>query len=99
MNFKTSLQDTILSCNRHGTIVLIGDLNARIGSNNPNREEVMGKFGVGVMNDDGERLCDFCSANGLVITGTLFPHKEIHKLTWRSPFYGEWVHDNIYPGH
>ena len=66
-------------------IVLMGDLNAKIGSNNANREEVMGKFGVGVMNDNGARLCDFCSANGLVITGTLFPHKEIHKLTWRSP--------------
>ena len=36
------------------------------------------------MNDNGERLCDFCSANGLVITGTIFPHKVIHKLTWRS---------------
>ncbi len=37
------------------------------------------------MNDNGERLCDFGSANRLVITGTIFPHKEIHKLTWRSP--------------
>ena len=67
-------------------IVLMGDLNAKIGSNNANREEVMGKFCVGVMNDNGERLCDFCIADyGLVITGTSFPHKEIHKLTWRSP--------------
>ena len=41
--------------------------------------------GVGVMNDNGERLCDFFSANGLIITGTIFPHKDIHKLTWRSP--------------
>ena len=69
----------------------------------------MGKFGVGAMNDDGERLCDFCSANGLVITGTIFPHKEIHKLTWRSPdgktvnqidhVIREWAHENIDPGH
>ena len=69
-------------------IVLMGDLNAKIGSNNANREEVMGKFCVGVMNDNvnRERLCDFCIADyGLVITGTSFPHKEIHKLTLRSP--------------
>ena len=78
-----SLQDAISSCNRHDMIVLMGDLNTKIGSNNANREEVMGKFGV--MNDNRARLCDFCSANGLVITGTLFPHKEIHKLTWKSP--------------
>ena len=43
----------------------------------------MEKFGVGVMNDNGERLCDICSANGFIITGTMFPHKDIHKLTWR----------------
>ncbi|KAL9959458.1 hypothetical protein ACROYT_G032784 [Oculina patagonica] len=66
-------------------IVVMGDMNAKVGDNNTNREEVMGKFGIGVMNDYGERLCDFGSANGLVITGTIFPHKEIHKLTWRSP--------------
>ena len=43
----------------------------------------MEKFGVGVMNDNGERLCEFCSANGLIITGTMFSRKDIHKLTWR----------------
>ena len=32
-----------------------------------------------------ERLCDFCGANGFIITGTIFPHKDIHKLIWRSP--------------
>ena len=83
--FYNQLQGTISSCNRHDVIVLMGDVKAKIGSNNANREEVMGKFGVGVMKDNGERLCDFCSANGLIITGTLFPHKEIHKLTWKSP--------------
>ena len=66
-------------------IVVMGDLNAKVGNNNKNRGEVMGRFGVGIMNDNGERLCDFCSANGLVVAGTIFPHKEIHKLTWRSP--------------
>ena len=66
-------------------IVVMDDMNAKVGNSNTNREEVMGKFGTGVMNDNGERLCDFGSANGLVITGTIFPHKEIHKLTWKSP--------------
>ena len=83
--FYNQLQDTVSSCNRHDMIVVMGDMNAKVGNNNTNREEVMGKFGIGVMNDNGERLCDFGSANGLVITGTIFPHKEIHKLTWRSP--------------
>jgi len=45
----------------------------------------MGKDGVGTGNNSGEKLCDFCSMNDLVITGTIFPHKEIHKQTWISP--------------
>ena len=45
----------------------------------------MGKQGCGVMNDNGERLIDFCELNDLVVGGTLFPHKVIRKLTWFSP--------------
>ena len=85
--FYNQLQDIVSSCNRNDMFVVMGGLNAKVGNNNTNREEVMGKFGIGViyMNDNGERLCDFCSANGFIITGTIFPHKNIHKLTWRSP--------------
>ena len=49
-------------------MAVMGDMNAKVGNNNTNREEVMGKFGIGVMNENGERLCDFGNANGLVIT-------------------------------
>ena len=83
--FYNQVQDTVSSCNRNDMIVVVGDLNAKVGNNNTNREEVMEKFGVGIMNDNGERLCDFCSANGFIITGTIFPHEDIYKLTWRSP--------------
>ena len=63
-DFYKQLQDTVSRCNINDLIVVMGDLNAKVGNNNTNREEVMGKFGVGVMNDNGERLCDFCNANG-----------------------------------
>ena len=45
----------------------------------------MGKHGLGQRNDSGEGLCDMCDMNELVTTGTLFPHKTIHKVTWVSP--------------
>ena len=67
------LQDTISNCNRNDVILGMGDLNAKVGNNNTNRTELMRKFGIGIMNDSGERLCDFCSANGFIITGTNFP--------------------------
>ena len=71
-DFYYQIQDTLKDCNRDDMIVVMGDFNAKVGSNNTNREEVMGKHGVGDMNDNGERLCNFCSMNGLVISGTLF---------------------------
>ena len=71
ISFTTSCK-TVASCSSHDMIVLMGDLNIKVGSNNINREEVMGKFGVKVMNDNGERLCDFCGMNGFVVTGTVF---------------------------
>jgi len=37
------------------------------------------------MNDNGERLVEFCSMNNLIIGGTLFQHREIRKLTQSSP--------------
>ena len=41
------------SCNRNDMIdVVMGDLNAKVGNNNTNREELMGKFGIGIMNDN-----------------------------------------------
>ncbi|KAL3884234.1 hypothetical protein ACJMK2_030452 [Sinanodonta woodiana] len=45
----------------------------------------MGHHGIGMMTDNGERLINFCQENDLVIGGTLFEHKDIHKLTWTSP--------------
>ncbi|KAI8503757.1 hypothetical protein Bbelb_187280 [Branchiostoma belcheri] len=65
--------------------ILMGDLNAKIGSDNTGYEEVMGKEGLGKMNENGERFTDLCSLNQLVIGGSIFMHKRIHKATWRSP--------------
>ena len=41
--------------------------------------------GVGERNDNGRRFADMCLENGLVIGGTIFQHKTMHKLSWISP--------------
>ena len=51
--FYNQLRDSVASCSSHNMILMMGDLNA-YGSNNINREEVLRKFSVGVMNDNGK---------------------------------------------
>lgn len=64
--------------------VLMGDFNAKVGSDNTSWESAMGSHGIGVMNENGRLFADLCIRSELVIGGTLFPHKDIHKITWVS---------------
>ena len=84
-DFYEQLQTAISKTPQHDMLVTIGDLNAKVGSDNINIEQIMGKHGCGNRNENGERLIDLCTNNKYVIGGTIFPHKEIHKLTWKSP--------------
>lgn len=63
----------------------MGDLNAKVGNDNTGFEQVMGKHGLGVMNENGELFANHCANNNLGISGTLFPHKPCHWVTWVSP--------------
>ena len=65
--------------------ILMGDFNAKIGSNNRGYEEVMGTHGIGEMNENGGMFADICSFNRLIIGGSVFPHRRIHKATGVSP--------------
>ena len=65
--------------------IVMGDFNAKVGSDNSNYEDIMGKHGLGEINDNGERFQGFCAFNSLVVGGTVFPHKRLHKATWVSP--------------
>ena len=46
---------------------------------------VMGKFGLGVQNETGQRLTEFCQENALVIANTLFQQHKRRLYTWTSP--------------
>jgi hypothetical protein len=64
---------------------MMGDFNAKVGCNNEDVEHVMGKHSPEDCNENGELLIETCGNQGLMIGGTLFPHKECHKVTWASP--------------
>ena len=46
---------------------------------------VTGKFGLGIRNEAGQRLIEFCQKNALVITNTLFQQHKRRLYTWTSP--------------
>ena len=45
----------------------------------------MGKHGVGDLTNNGEIIINLCEVNNLIIGGTIFMHRNIHKLTWTLP--------------
>ena len=83
--FYEQLQAELEEIPRHDVIIVMGDMNAKVGNDNLGVERTMGRHGCGTINNNGERLVDFCADNSMVIGGTLFPHPTTHKLTWISP--------------
>ena len=83
--FYLQLQSVIRKVSSHDMLIVGGDFNAKIGSDNSQFESCMGKFGLGEMNENGLLLADFCQENSLVIGGSLFRHKDVHKYTWEAP--------------
>ena len=71
--FCEDLQDLLELTPPKDVIFIIGDWNAKVGSQEI--PGVTGKFGLGVQNEAGHRLTEFCQENTLVIANTLFQHK------------------------
>ena len=61
----------------------IGDWNANVGSQET--PGVTGKFGLGIRNEAGQRLIEFCQENTLVIANTIFQQHKRRLYTWTSP--------------
>ena len=80
--FYEVLQDLLeLTCPKD-VIFIIGDWNAKVGSQET--PGVIGKFGLGVQNEAGQRLIKFCQENALVIANTLFQQHKRKLYTWTS---------------
>ena len=64
-------------------LFIIGDWNAKVGSQET--PGVTGKFVLGVQNEAGQRLIEFCQQNALAIALTLFQQHKRRLYTWTSP--------------
>ena len=80
--FYEDLQNLLEHTPKKDVLFIIGDCNAKVGSQET--PGVTGKFGLGVQNEARQRLIEFCQENALVKANTLFqPHKK-RLYTWTS---------------
>ena len=81
--FYEDLQDLLELTPKKDVLFIIGDQNAKVGSQET--PGVTGKFGLGMWNEAGQRLIEFCQVNALVIANTLFQQHKRRLYTWTSP--------------
>ena len=82
--FNEDLQDLLELTPKKDVLFILGDWNAKVGSQGTPR--VTGKYGLEVQNEAGQRLIEFCQENTLVIANTLFQQqKTLHVDITRWP--------------
>ena len=81
--FYEDLQDLLELTSKKDVLFIIGDWNAKVGSQETSGGT--GKFGLGMWNEAGQRLIEFCQENALVIANTLFQQHKRRLNTWTSP--------------
>ena len=81
--FYEDLQDILELTPQKDVLFTIGAWNEKVGSQET--PGVTGKFGLGMRNEVGQRLIEFCQENALVIANTLFQQHKRRLCTWTSP--------------
>ena len=80
--FYEDLQDLLELIPKKDVLCIIGDWNAKVGSQET--PGLTGTFGHGVQNEAGKKLIDFCQENALVIASTVFQQHKRRLYTWTS---------------
>ena len=78
--FYEDLQDFLELTPKKDVLFIIGDWNAKVGSQET--PGVTGKFGLGVQDEAGQRLIEFCQENAPAIANTLFQQQRRSSYTW-----------------
>ena len=81
--FYEDLQDLLELKPPKDVLFIIADWNAKVGSQET--PGVIGKFGLGMWSEAGQRLIEFCQENALVIANTLFQQHKRRLYMWTSP--------------
>ena len=96
--FYEDLQDLLELTPKKDVLFIIGDWNAKVGSQET--PGVTGKFGLGVRNEAGQRLIEFCQGNALVIANTLLQQHErrLLRVPWTARRSNQSILNETSPG-
>lgn len=83
--FYDNLQSVLATARKKDIVILAGDFNAKTGSEYCNFPDVLGKFGKGQVNENGQHFLELCKQNDLKVMNTCFEHKMTHRTTWTCP--------------
>ncbi|XP_068741873.1 craniofacial development protein 2-like [Montipora capricornis] len=88
--FYANLSDIMKTIPPKENLIILGDFNARVGADHDSWPSCLGHFGVGKINDNGQRLLEFYSYHGLCVTNSYFQTKPQHKVSWHLPRSKHW---------
>jgi len=89
-DFYDMLNATIAAVPQRSKLILLGDLNARVGRDCAAWTKVLGHHGVGNENSNGTLLLQTCATHQLIVTNTVFQQADKHKNSWMHPRSKQW---------
>lgn len=88
--FYDLLDELLRRAPRTDKILLLGDFNARVGTDYNTWKGVLGRHGTGKCNNNGVRLLTLCAQHNLIITNSVFQLKDKYKTSWKHPRSSHW---------
>lgn len=84
-DFYNQLSDILSTVPQNDKLIVLGDFNARVGAEHELWPDCIGKFGIGRINDNGQRALELCTRFQMCISNTFFQLKDRHKVSWCHP--------------
>ncbi|KAL8568047.1 hypothetical protein ACOMHN_000271 [Nucella lapillus] len=88
--FYEELDSLMASVPQSEKLIILGDFNARVGTDHQTWDRIIGKHGVGKCNSNGLLLLILCASHDLAITNTMFRLPTRNKTTWMHPRSRHW---------
>ncbi|GFN81960.1 craniofacial development protein 2-like [Plakobranchus ocellatus] len=81
--FYNELDTAKTQCKSQDPLIIMGDFNAKVGTEKV--DDIVGKHGLGIRNEGGEKLIEWCQTNNTIVGNTWFQQPPRRKWTWKSP--------------